>query len=151
MQRRMTGVAPGDRPVTAQVRRGVTMTAETEIVKTRFGTDTNVSAAAAMTTDAGIRPASIGEVVMTLDAVHLAMIVVRKAQDQRLTTPHERFTEGESRATAHQGKQRNERAEHDSQHEPRMPPEHEPAGAEGRLLSRNSRGARPQQREQHDA
>ena len=126
------------------------MATETEIVKARFGADTNVSAAASMTADARARSASIGEVVMTLNAVHLAMFFVGKAQEQRLTTPHERFTEAESRATPHQCKQCNERAEDDCQHGPRMQTEYEPGGGDRGLLSRRSRRARAQQREQRD-
>ena len=103
------------------------MTTETEVVKARFGAGPNGSAAAAMTTDARIFTAAIGEVVMTLNAVHRAMFVVRKAQGQRLTTAQERFTQGQSCATAHQRKQRDERTEDDCQHEPRMPSEHESA------------------------
>jgi len=147
----MAGVAPRDRPVTRQVRRGVAMTTETEVVKARFGADPNGRAAAAMTTDARIGTAAIGEVVMTLNAVHRAMFVVRKAQGQRLTTTQERFAQGQSRATAQQCKQRDERAEDDCQHEPRMPSEHESAEEARRLLSRQSLGARTQQCEQHDA
>ena len=41
------------------------MTTQTEVVKARLGTDSNLSAAAAMTTDARIGAALIGEVVMT--------------------------------------------------------------------------------------
>ena len=77
----MAGVAPRDRPVTGQVRRGVAMTTETEVVKARFGADPNGRAAAAMTTDARVSTAPIDEVVMTRDAVHLAVFVVRKTQD----------------------------------------------------------------------
>jgi hypothetical protein len=98
----MAGVAPRNRPMTVQVRRGVAMTTETEVVKARFGADPNGSAAAAMTTDARIVAAPIGEVVMTSNAVHREMLVVRKPKDQRLTTAKERFTQGESRATARQ-------------------------------------------------
>ena len=77
----MTGVAPRDWPVTDQVRRRVAMTPETKVVKARFGTDPNGSAATAMTTDTRLGTALIGEVVMTLNTVHRAMFVVRKAQD----------------------------------------------------------------------
>ena len=64
-QGHMAGIAPRDRPVTDQVRRRVAMTTQTEVVKARLGTDSNLSAAAAMTTDARIGAALIGEVVMT--------------------------------------------------------------------------------------
>ncbi len=128
------------------------MTTETEVVKARFGTDPNVSAAAAMTTDARVFTAPIEEVVMTLNAVYRAMFVVRKAQGQRFTTAHERFTHGRSRGTARQCEQRDERAEYDCQHEPRVPSEHESAEEERRrLLSRLSLGARTQQCEQRAA
>src|SRR3979409_1697845 len=113
----MAGVAPCDRPVTGQRRTGVAMTTATEVVKARFGAGPNGNAAAAMTTDARIFTAAIGEVVMTLNAVHRAMFEVRKAQGQRLTTAQERFTQGQSRATAHQCKQRDERAEQCVNHE----------------------------------
>jgi hypothetical protein len=82
------------------------MTAETEVVKARFGAHLNGSATAAMTTDARVGTAAIGEVVMTFNAVHLAMFVVRKGQDQRLAAAQERLTQGESRAAAQQGEQR---------------------------------------------
>src|SRR3974390_2568507 len=101
------------------------MTTKNEVRKARFGSDPNVSAAAAVTTDAGVRTAPIDEVVMTLNAVHLAMFVMRKAQDQRLAAGQARFTQGQSRATTHQRKQGDERAEDDGQHELRMPSEHE--------------------------
>jgi len=127
------------------------MTTKTEVMKARFGAGPNGSAAAAMTTDARIFTAAIGEVVMTLNAVHRAMFVVRKAQGQRLTTAQERFTQGQSCATAHQCKQRDERTEDDCQHEPRMPSEHESAEEARRLLSRPSLDARAQHCEQHDA
>ena len=67
--------------MTAEVRRGVAVTTETEVVKARFGADPNDSAAAAMTTDARIFAALIGEVVMTLNAVHRPMLVVREPKD----------------------------------------------------------------------
>jgi hypothetical protein len=57
------------------------MTTETEVVKARFGADPNGSAAAAMTTDARIFTAPIDEVVMTRNAVHRAVFLVRKTQD----------------------------------------------------------------------
>jgi len=76
------------------------MTTETEVVKARLGVNPNSRATAAMTTDARIGTAPIGEVVMTLNAVHLTMLVVRKPQDQGLTTTQERFTQGQSRASA---------------------------------------------------
>ena len=117
------------------------MTSETELMKARFGADLNGGAAATMTTDARILAAQIGEVVMTLNAVHRTMFVVRKPEDQRLITTQERFTQGQSRATARQCKQRDERAECDCQQEPRMPSEHEPP-EQARRLSRLSLGAR---------
>ena len=77
----MASVAPRRRPVTGEVRRGVAMTTETEVVKARFGADPNGSAAAAMTTDTRIFTAPIDEVVMTRNAVHRAVFLVRKTQD----------------------------------------------------------------------
>lgn len=76
------------------------MTTETEVVKARLGADLNGRAAAAMTTDARIVAAAIVEVVMALNAVHRAMFVVREPKDQRFTTTQERFTQGQSCATA---------------------------------------------------
>src|SRR5215469_3522339 len=81
LQRRMASLAPRHRPVTGQVRRGLAMTAETEVVEARFGADPDGRAAAAVTTDARICPASIDEIVMTGNAVHRAMFLVRKAQN----------------------------------------------------------------------
>ena len=79
--RHVASVAPRRRPVTGQVRRGVAMTTEAEVVKARFGADPNGSTAAAMTTDARVFTAPIDEVVMTRDAVHRAVFLVRKTQD----------------------------------------------------------------------
>jgi hypothetical protein len=62
------------------------MTTKTEVVKARFGADPDRSAAAAVTTDARIFTAPIDEVVMTRNAVHPAVFLVRKTQNQRLTT-----------------------------------------------------------------
>jgi hypothetical protein len=76
------------------------MTTETEVVKARFGADSNVSAAAAMTTDARVRTAAIGEVVMTLNAVHRAMFVMRKVEHQWLAAAQKRFTQRQGRASA---------------------------------------------------
>lgn len=76
------------------------MASETAVVKARFGADPNGSAMAAMTTDARILTSPIDEVVMTQDAVHRAMLVVREAQDQRFTTAQERFTQRQSRTAA---------------------------------------------------
>ena len=74
------------------------MTTETEVVKARFGADLNDGAGATMTTDARVCAAPIGEVVMTLNAVHRPMFVVRKAEDQWLVTAQKRFTQHQSRA-----------------------------------------------------
>jgi hypothetical protein len=101
------------------------MTTETEVVKARFDTDPNISAAAPMTTDARIVTRAIREVVMTLNAVDRAMFVVREVEDQPLATAQERFTQSQSRAIAHQRKQRDERSEDDCQEEPRMSTERE--------------------------
>jgi len=54
------------------------MTTETEFMKARFSADLNGSAAAAMTTDARIFTAPIDVVVMTQNAVHRAVFVVRE-------------------------------------------------------------------------
>jgi len=94
----MAGAAPRDRPVTTEARRRVAVATETEVVKTRFGAHPKVCSAAAMTTDARIGAGAIDKVVMTLNAVHLPMPVVRKAQDEWFTTPHEWLTQGECRA-----------------------------------------------------
>ena len=127
------------------------MATETEVVKTRFGAHPKVCPAAAMTTDARIGASAIDEVVVTLNAVHLPVPVVRKAQDQWFTTPHKWLTQGECRAATQQQKQRTDGAKDDCEHEPRMPSEDECANrARGRLRHR-SPGARTQQREQHDS
>ena len=76
------------------------MTTEAEVVEACFGADPNGSAAAAVTTDTRIGTAPIDEVVMTLDTVHLAMFIVRKAEDQWLTPAQDRFTQRQSRAAA---------------------------------------------------
>ena len=86
------------------------MTTEAEIVKARLGSDQQVWAAATVTTDARAGAASIGEAVMTQDAVHCTMFVVRKSQHQRIATTHKRFAHDQSRAVAHQGQEREKRA-----------------------------------------
>ena len=78
------------------------MTTEAEVVKARFGAHPNGSAGATMTTDARILAGSVDEVVMTLNAVHRAMFVVRKPEGQRLTTTQERFAQGQGRPSPHQ-------------------------------------------------
>ena len=74
----MAGIASRDRPVGTQVRRGVTMTTETEVVKACFGSDPNGRAVATMTTDARSFTAPIEVVVMAHDTIHRAVLVVRK-------------------------------------------------------------------------
>lgn len=125
----MAGAAARNRPMAAHVPRRIPVAAETKVMKAGFGADSKVCSAAAMTTDTGTGPAPVDEVVMTQNAVHLAMFVVRKAQDQRLAAPHERFAECERGASAHQCEQRNECADDDYQHEPGMPSENQAAGA----------------------
>lgn len=147
----MAGVAARDRSMTGQERGRIAVTAEAEVVKARFSADANVRSAAAMTTDARIGTAPIGKVVMTLNAVYLAMLVVREAQYERFTTAQEGFTQGQSRASAHQCKQREERGEDHCQHQPRMPSEDESTESARRLMSRLSLRACPQQCQQHDA
>ena len=152
--RHVAGVAPGDRPVavTAEVRRRLAMTAETEVMKARFCADTKIGATAAMTTDTRARPAPIGEVVMTLNAVHLAVFVVGKLQGQPLTTPHARLAKRERRASAQQCKQQRERAENDRQHEPRVTSKDQPTSRTRgvrRVWRRGSPRAGTQQRKQH--
>ena len=127
------------------------MATETEVVKTRFRAHPKVCSAAAMTADARIGTSPIDEVVMTLNAVDLPMPVVRKAQDQWLTTPHERLTQGECRAATHQQKQRTDGAKDACEHEPRMPSEDKCANRARGRLRHPSPGARTQQCEQHDA
>ena len=80
---------------------------------------------------------------MTLKAVHRAMFVVRKAEDQGLGTAQKRFTQRQGRATAQQCWQRDERAENDAQHEPRMSSEDEAAEDRRWRLGGLPRGARP--------
>src|ERR1700747_865703 len=79
------------------------------------------------------------------------MLVVRKPKDQWLTTANERFTQGESRASARQCQQGDQRAENDCEHEARMPSEYQSADEARGLVSRLMLGAPAQQREQHDA
>ena len=84
------------------------MTAETEVMKACFRTDSNLSAAAAMTTYTGLGAALVGEVVMTKNAVHRAMLVMRKVQGQTLTAGQERLPQRQSAARAHHCGQRNQ-------------------------------------------
>ena len=124
----MTGTATRDRPGAGQVRRGIAMTTETEVVKTRFRPDPNRRAAAAMTADAGLRAAPIDVVVMTLNALHGAVFVVGKVYGEPFSAAQERLAHRHSHATMQQSKQGDERAEDDTEDESRMPPEHEPGG-----------------------
>jgi hypothetical protein len=94
------------------------MTTETEVMKACFGADPNGGAMAAMTTDTRVGTAAIDEVVVTLNAVHGAMFVVGKAQNQRLTTPQEWFAQRQCCATAQHGKQGDQRDEDHGKHEP---------------------------------
>ena len=127
------------------------MATETEIMKTRLGADPNGSAAAAVATEARIFTAPIGEVVMTMNAVHRAMFVVGKTKNQRFTAMQERFTQGQSRAATQQCKQHDQRGEDDRQYEPRMPPKREADPVTRGLRIRMSLGARTQQCQQNDA
>ena len=77
------------------------MTTETEVVKACFDPDSNLRAAAAMTAYAGLGAALVGEVVMTQNAVHRAMFVMREVQRQALATAQERLPQRESTAGAH--------------------------------------------------
>jgi hypothetical protein len=77
--------------MTGKVRRRVAVAAETEVVKACFGANSNLSAATAMTAYARLGATLIGEVVMTQDAVHRAMFVMRKVEDQSITTRQERL------------------------------------------------------------
>jgi hypothetical protein len=126
------------------------MTTETEIVKACFGTNPDVGTATAMTADTRVGPAPIDEIVMTLNAVHCAMLVVGKAEDQRLTAAQEWLTQRESRASVQQGKQRDQRACDNAQHQPRMPAENETAPEMRWRRRRLAPRARAQQREQGD-
>ena len=84
------------------------MTTETEVVKACFGTDANLSAAAAMTTHTGLGAALVGEVVMAQNTVHRPMFVMRKVQEQTLTAGKERLPQRESRAGAQYCNERNQ-------------------------------------------
>jgi hypothetical protein len=136
--------------VTDQIRGRRTVATQAEVVKSSLGPDPDVRPTAAMTTDARTLPAPIEVVVMTQHTAHRTVFVVRKIEDQPLAAAHERLAQSQSRATGQQCKQREQRAEHDCQYQPRMPSEHEPAAESMRLLSGVSSGARTQQREQHD-
>ena len=94
------------------------MTTETEVMKACFGADPNGCATATMTADTRVGTASIDEVVMALNAVHRAMFVVGKAQNQGLTTPQEWFAQRQCCATAQHGKQGDHRDEDHGEHEP---------------------------------
>ena len=119
----MAGVAPHDGPVAGEVGRGVAMATETEVVEARFGANRNATAAAAMATDTRFRTGPIGEVMVALNAVHRAMLVMRKFHDHRLTTMQECFTQGQRRASAHQYEQCEQGAQYDREDQARMAPE----------------------------
>lgn len=140
-----------DRPVSGQASGRIAMTSETEIVKARLGAHPNGGAVAAVTTDARLLTAPIDVVVMTLNAVHCTVFVVREVQGQPLTAAQERLAQSQGGAIGQQCKQHNDRAEDHGQHKPRVPPEHEPADETPALLSRLTLGAPTQQGEQHDA
>ena len=74
----MAGVAARRRAVMFEPCRRIAMAAQAEVVKARLGTDPNRRSMAAVTTDAGLAAGPIAEIVMALDAVDLAMFVVRK-------------------------------------------------------------------------
>ena len=61
-------------------------------------TRAQIGAAAAVTADAGVRAAAIGEVVMALDAVDVAVLVVREVEHQALAARNEGPVQRESRA-----------------------------------------------------
>jgi len=126
-----------------EVRRRVAMTTKTEIVEARFCADPDAGAAAAMATDTRVGAGPIGEVVMTLNAVHRAMLVMRKTEDQWLTATQEGFTQGQRRASSYQHEQRGEGAEDDYQDQPRMPSEDESTEETRGLLSGTSLCPRP--------
>jgi len=141
--RRVAAVAPRYRSVAGEVRRRVAMTTKTEIVEARFCADPDAGAAAAMATDTRVGAGPIGEVVMTLNAVHRAMLVMRKTEDQWLTATQEGFTQGQRRASSYQHEQRGEGAEDDYQDQPRMPSEDESTEETRGLLSGTSLCPRP--------
>ena len=124
------------------------MAPEAEVMEARLGPDHNSRTLTAMAADAGTFSASIGKVVVTHDAVHLAMLVVRKAQYQRFGSAHERLTQRQSRSIGQQQKQRHEGTENQHRDEPRMPSEYE-STKEPACLSRLALRSRTQQSEQH--
>ena len=81
--RHMAGLAAGCRAVMFELRRRVAMASQAEVVKARLGTDQDRRSAAAVTTDAGVAAGPIAEVMVTLDAIDLAVFVVRKVDCQR--------------------------------------------------------------------
>ena len=83
----------------------VAMTPLTEIVKARLSADPDGNTAAAMTADARIGARAIGEVVMTLNAVHREMPVVREGQDQRLAARPEGLTQSQCSSGTQQRRQ----------------------------------------------
>ena len=118
------------------------MTTKTEVVEARFCADPDAGAATAMATDTRVGTSPIGEVVMTLNAVHRAMLVMRKTEDQWFTATQQRLTQTQRRASAHQQEQRGEAAEDDYQDQLRMSSEDESTEAQG-LLSWTSLCPRP--------
>ena len=74
----MAGLAACRGAVMFEPCRRVAMAPQAEIMKARLGTDLNRRPTASVTTDAGIAASPIAEVVMALDAVDLAVFVVRK-------------------------------------------------------------------------
>ena len=93
------------------------MTTEAEVMKARLGAHPNGSTAAAMTADTRVATGPVHEIVMTLNTVHRAMLVVGKAQNQGISTPHEWLTQRQCCAAAQHCQQGNERDEDDGQHE----------------------------------
>ena len=102
------------------------MTTETEVVKTRFRADPNHRPAAAMTADARLLAAPVDVVVMTVNALHGAVFVVREVYGEPLTTAQERLAHRQRHPSMQQSEQYDERADDDAEDQPRMPPEREP-------------------------
>lgn len=100
----MAGLAASGRAVMFELCRRIAMAPQAEVVKARLGTDQDRRSAAAVTTDAGIAAGPIAEVMVALDAIDLAVFVVRKVDRQRGRTPDYRLTQCQRRMRDHQWK-----------------------------------------------
>jgi hypothetical protein len=139
------------RAVVLESRTRVTMTPQAEVVEAGFGTQAELGAAASMATKASTVPGSIDEIVVALDAVHLAMPVVRKVDLQGCRTSHDRLTQDENRASAQHRNRGETRGNDENKNLARVTREHHAAEKTWRIGGWIRVGSCPQECEQRRA